>query len=329
MLSGIAAELATPRLVARHGYRRVFSAGLLLLGLPALALTVTGSLQAIMVVCVLRGIGFGMIMVSAGALVASLVPAERRGEGLGLYGAGVVLPGVVALPLGVWLVGSAGFPAVFLVGGVAALTGLLALRGIPDRTPDVSADLDGPVGVLAGARNPALLRPAVVFAATTSAAGIVVAFLPLALGHAAAGVATVALLAQAAAAMATRWWAGRHADRHGASTLLLPGLMACVAGVLALVLAPNPAAVVGGMVLFGAGFGVTQSVSLTMMLERVAPSGYGTVNSMWSVAYDAGYGIGPAVFGLLAAHTGYPAAFGLTAALMLAALGPAHRDRTA
>ncbi len=38
-------------------------------------------------------------------------------------------------------------------------------------------------------------------------------------------------------------------------------------------------------------------------------------------------GLGAAGFGLLAAGTGYPAAFAITAAAMLAALAPALRDR--
>jgi hypothetical protein len=46
-----------------------------------------------------------------------------------------------------------------------------------------------------------------------------------------------------------------------------------------------------------------------------------------NLAYDAGYGTGPAVFGLFAARTGYPAAFALTGILVLAVLPPALRER--
>jgi predicted MFS family arabinose efflux permease len=50
---------------------------------------------------------------------------------------------------------------------------------------------------------------------------------------------------------------------------------------------------------------------------------------LWNLAYDAGYGAGPAVFGVFVVYTGYPAAFALTGMLMLAALVPAVRDRAA
>jgi predicted MFS family arabinose efflux permease len=65
------------------------------------------------------------------------------------------------------------------------------------------------------------------------------------------------------------------------------------------------------------------------MIDRAPVSGYGTASALWNLAYDAGYGAGPAVFGVFVVYTGYPAAFALTGMLMLAALAPAIRDRTA
>jgi predicted MFS family arabinose efflux permease len=53
------------------------------------------------------------------------------------------------------------------------------------------------------------------------------------------------------------------------------------------------------------------------------------VSAQWNLAYDAGYGAGPAVFGLFVGHAGYPVAFALTGLLMLAALVPALADRAA
>jgi predicted MFS family arabinose efflux permease len=323
MLSTVSAELVTSRLVARFGYRFVLAGALLLMGAPALVLPATASVQAIVAVCVVRGVGFGIIVVVGGSLVASLVPPGRRGEGLGLYGVVVGIPSVVALPLGLWLVGQVGYGPVFVGAAVAALTGLVAVPGLPGRAPTPQQ----PVGLLAAMRTPALLRPSIVFCATTVAAGVVVTFLPLATTGASANLATVALLAHAMAATAMRWWAGRFGDNNGAGRLLLPGLLASAGGLLALVLIASPVAVVVGMLLFGAGFGVTQNASLALMFDRVSPSGYDAASALWSLAYDGGLGLGAAGFGVLAMWTGYPAAFAVTAVLMLTTLAPAWRDQ--
>ncbi|HEY7861729.1 MAG TPA: MFS transporter [Gemmatimonadaceae bacterium] len=323
MFATVATELVTPRLVARFGYQLVFAAGLFLLGAPALALPASASMLAILVVCMVRGVGFAIAVVVGGSLVASLVPAERRGEGLGLYGVIVQIPAIVGLPLGLWLSGHAGFPTVFVLAAAAALAGLLAMPGLPRRTA-VHAET---VGILDGLRSPALLRPALAFSATAMAAGVVVTFLPLAATRNAANVAALALLAQAVTATFTRWWAGHHGDRHGSAKLLVPALLVAAAGLSAEVMLGSPIAVVLGMVVFGAGFGVAQNASLVLMFERVPESGYDTASALWNLAYDAGLGVGGAAFGVLAAQTGYSAAFAWTAALMLVALVPALRDR--
>jgi len=87
--------------------------------------------------------------------------------------------------------------------------------------------------------------------------------------------------------------------------------------------------VIAGMCLFGIGFGITQNATFALMIDRAPASGYGTASALWNLAYDAGYGAGPMVFGVFVAHTGYPAAFALTGTVVLAALPAAPRERKA
>ncbi|MFI7005295.1 MFS transporter [Streptomyces sp. NPDC050145] len=325
MLATVGGELATPWFVARFGYRLTLAAGLVLLGAPALVLTVSGSALWITAVCVVRGLGFACTVVAGGALTASLIPPERRGEGLALVGIVSGVPSLVALPLGVWLVAHVGYGPVCVAGGMAALAALVTVPGLPDREPD-----SGPsIGVRAGLRTTALLRPAIVFAATALAAGIIVTFLPLAVPSASTGLVAAALFVQSAASTAARWGAGRRGDRHGPASLVLPGLIVAAAGTLLIALTHSPVAVVVGVAVFGVGFGVTQNATLTLMYARVPASGYGTVSALWNFAYDAGMGVGAVGFGVLAGWTGYPWAFAFTAALMLTALAPAWHDRRA
>jgi predicted MFS family arabinose efflux permease len=314
MLTTVAAELATPRLTGRFGHRSVLAVGTLLLGAPALVLAGSTGMAAILATCAVRGLGFAITVVVGSALVAALAPAERRGEALGVYGVVVGVPAVVALPLGVWLADRAGFGCVFVAGAVTALAGLAATPGLPgrDQGPDEA------LGVLAGLRTPALVRPAITFAGTAMAAGVVVTFLPLAVTDASGGIAATALLVQAAASTLARWYAGRYADRQGPARLLIPGALSAAAGVLGMVLTSSPTAVLAGAALFGAGFGVSQSASLTLMFDRVSPGGYGTASALWNLAYDAGFGVGAAGFGVVAAPVGYPAAFAVAAAAVLA-----------
>jgi predicted MFS family arabinose efflux permease len=108
--------------------------------------------------------------------------------------------------------------------------------------------------------------------------------------------------------------------------VLVPAVAASALGVLALVFAASPAVMLAGIAAFGAGWGVSLNATLALILDRVAPSGYKAASTLWYVAYDAGLGLGAAGFGVVAAGTGYPAAFALTAALVLAAILRARRE---
>jgi predicted MFS family arabinose efflux permease len=330
LLGTVAAELASSMLMRRYGYRVVLAAGAVLLGVPTLALLSRGSLAVIVAVSAVRGVGFGLSTVVTGAMIAVLVPPGRRGEGFGLASVAETVPGVVALPGGVWLAGHAGSAVLVGLTMATALLPLAAFGSLPgaEAGAEARADRGHAAGLLAGLRQGGLRRPALIFAASTMSAGVVASFLPLAAGVS-AGTATAGLLAQALTATIGSWWAGRRGDRHGHARLLVPGLAVASLGMTAMIWLTSPAAVIAGMCVFGFGFGIGENATFTLMIERASASAAGTASALWSLSYDTGYGAGPAAFGLIVGHTGYPAAFAMTGVLMLAALPIARRDRVA
>ena len=332
LVGTVAAELAAPTLMRHFGRRILLAAGLVLLSVPALALLPGGVLASIVTVSAIRGFGFGLSTVLTSTLTAELLPAERRGEGFGLYGIAAMAPEVIALPAGVWIAHHDGIAPVVAATAASALIPMAVLRwlttGAGGRTPARPRLGSGRRdGLLRSLRRGGQLRPFLIFASSTVAAGVVASFLPLASGVA-SNIVVLGLLIQALAATITRWWAGRVGDRHGHTRLLVPALVIAAAGMIILIGLSSPTAVIAGMCLFGAGFGVCQNATLTLMIDRMPPAGAGTASALWNLAYDAGYGAGPAAFGLFVGHIGFPVAFALTGALMLAALPAARREHT-
>jgi MFS family permease len=336
LLAGtVAAELVASILMKRYGYRTLLAAGAVLLGLPVLAMLYVHGLTIIVAASVVRGFGFGLSTVVTGAVIAELLPPERRGEGLSLTGVVDLLPAVLALPAGVWLADHYGSVPVVAMTSAMALLPVAVLPWLPRATDrriadatDVPAGGAPTVGLVTGLRNYGQLRPLLVFAASTMAAGIVVSFLPLAAGVA-HNIVAIGLFAQAVAAMISQFWAGRRGDRHGYSTLLVPGLAMASLGMVSMIWLRSPVAVIAAMCVFGAGFGISENATFALMIDRMPASGLGTASALWSLGYDVGYGAGPVGFGLVVGHTGYPAAFALTGALMLTALPVAWRGRVA
>jgi MFS family permease len=288
-----------------------------------------------MSVSLLRGLGFGLCGVVTGTLTARLLPPERRGEGLGLLGIVSGVPAVLALPAGVWLAGHHQAAAAAAMAAAVGLLPLAAIRWLPDgrearrtgrkdRTDRTNGTGRMPGGGGGGGRGVGgALRLPLIFAAATIAAGVLDSFLPLVKGIA-PNLASAALLVQAVTATLSRWQAGRRGDRYGHARLLIPALAVAALGMAALLALGSPVVLFAGMALFGAGFGVIENATFALLIEQLPEA---KASAWWNLAYDAGYGAGPAVFGLICVRTGYRAAFGLTGALILAVVPVALREK--
>lgn len=321
MLATVLTQIQMPRILARFGYTAALTAGLLLLGLPAFLYTLAGSPPAIIAVTLVRGVGFGIVTVVFAALIVELAPPGRRGEALGLLGVAITVPTIFSNSLGLWLSDRLGFEIVFLLGGVLPLLGLVAVLGIRRAVPYSQAD---GAGFLDGLRRGPLRRLALLFCATTMAAGVTITFLPLAAPGSGPLSAAGALLVVGVVSTISRWWAGRFGDRHDARLLLAPGLVACAAGTA--VMPWGGLVMISGATIFGAGFGLVTNATLVLTMQRVSKTEYGLGSTLWNAAFDSGTGLGAFAFGFVVSALGFTWAFALCAALVASALVLVYQD---
>jgi MFS family permease len=314
MATTVATQLAVPWLLVRVGHRWVLAIGSALLGVPTPFLAFSAELTPVLLLSALRGVGFGLVTVAGGALVAELVPRAQHGRAAGRYGLAVGLPQLVLLAAGVAIVERFGFTAVFIAAGVAPVLGALLVPGIGGSLRSVRA-----AGPAARPPTRSLLVPVLAMLTCSIAQGGLITFLPLAVPGAGLLVPG-ALLATAAGALLGRLAAGELVDRRGwGGRLLVPGMLltaAGTAGEAVAVAAGLGALVVLGALAVGFGFGVVQNDSLTVMFAVFGSAGYGAASAIWNIAYDAGTGAGALGLGAVAEPFGYPAAFGAATALL-------------
>ncbi len=98
-------------------------------------------------------------------------------------------------------------------------------------------------------------------------------------------------------------------------------------GAACLIAIDSPLAVIGGMAIFGFGYGGAQNVTLAMMFDRTSPHEIGKVSALWNLVFDGGMGVGAVGFGYLTVVTGYPWGFASVAAILAAAVVVAVVDR--
>ena len=327
MLSTVLTQVQMPRILDRFEYRTVLAIGLLLLGIPAFLYATVDGAAPILVITLVRGIGFGIATVVFAAVVVELAPPERRGEALGLFGIAITLPTIFCNALGLWLVDHSGYRIVFFLGGLGPLLGLLAVSGVRTYSHARREGGEGGAGFLAGLRRGPLLRLFLLFSATTVAMGVLVTFLPLVAPGSGIFSAAGALLIVGLASTASRWWAGRFGDRHDPHALLAPGLLVGALGMAAL--SGTGPVLLGGAALFGLSLGLLQNSTLILIMNRVSKTEYGLGSTLWNVSFDAGTGLGAFLFGFVVSVAGFSVAFYLSAGLLVVALVLVPLDRYA
>lgn len=317
MAATLVVQPFTPWLFARLGRRRSLALSGALLGLPCLVLPAASTLPALSCLAVVRGLGFGVFVVAGVTFTAELFPSGNRGRAIGRYGAVVGVAGVLGAPLGIALARQEAYALAFaLAAGTAALV-VAGAFGFPrDGAPARAARPQGgrprsPGGPWRSLRP--MTGPLLVEAASTMAYGVVCTFLPLT-----APAAPAALLVAQTSTVLSRLGAGWLVDRYGGRPVLVPAVLVTTLGTAAGAASHEPALLLAGTALFGAGFGTVQSATLVLALQAAGdrPGALGVAGVAWNIAFDGGTGIGSLAGGPLLALGGPSALFPATAAVL-------------
>lgn len=311
-------QLAVPRALRRWSTGPVLVAGLLLLGSPAPAYLLSTDVWWALALSAVRGMGFGILTVVGSTVVASLVPAHRRGAAIGAYGLSVAVPNLLLLPASVPVVEHWGFGPVFwlaalpVLGVPAAIRLARVLGEVEGRRPPV--DEVTSVDWRTAGR---IARPTLVLFTVTMAGGALFTFAPQLTD---AGTATLVLLVVGVTAALSRWLVGSLADRWGARRFLAPVLAGAGAAMAACAWAvrheQNPV-LIAAATAFGLFYGALQNVTLLVAFAVVRPAQVPSASAGWNIGFDAGTASGSVLTGVLAATYSFPVALASLAVICL------------
>lgn len=333
MLFTVLTQPCVPSAIRRFGWGRVMVAGLVLLGLPALAHLLTSALVPTLALSAVRGLGFGVLTVTGSAAVAELVDPARRGRAIGAYGLAIAGPQLLLLPASPWVAETLGFWVVFVISG-GPLLGCLPALALGRRLQARAREADQhPVEGLPRGRWGTylrLMRPMVLLLGVTLAGGALITFTPQMTNSSL--LTTAGLLVLTAVAALSRWRFGGLADRHGVQPFLWPLVvltavgMAVTAWAVTDPAAPAPALLLLGMAVVGLCYGGLQNLTLVLAFQTVGRRDYGVASAVWNIGFDAGTGLGAVLVGMLAAGFSFPVALLAGAGFSLATL-PLTLDR--
>lgn len=325
MAATVLTQVNTPKALRRFGYTPVMIFSVFMLGIPAFAYVWSTDTVPVLVISVIRGIGFGALTVAESALIAELSPRKLLGKASGLLGLVIGVVQMILLPVGLELARRVSFDLVYVIGALIALLAAPTILLVPRLRPDSVENKEH----ASAATWKLVAIPALAINVVSMGFGAVSAFLPPAMAGALLSGFILSIVGFAQ--LSCRYVAGLWADRHGAGTLTVLGLGMGLLGLgtMAAVIAFDWSGwwLVAAAVLFGGGYGIIQNESLLMMFARLPRTRVSDASAIWNMAYDSGTGLGSFILGFVAVRWAYVGVFTGAAIIIGVGLTAAALDR--
>jgi MFS family permease len=298
----------------RWGRRPVQLLFLALLCAIVFGYNVAATFGLLLLVRFLHGFPFGGSGTAGQVVASDLVPAERRGEGIGYYTLAQTLAMAVGPVLAFAILGRGDFGGLFVSAGLLGLGALVlawCIRQPLVRDPTVKFSL----AALFERRVLWMSIVGLFIALGYSGVTSFISLYAVELGVANPG---VFYSLYAAGVLLIRWLMGRVFDRRGPGLVMGAGLVLLGLCYVTLALWRTEVGYLAGGLLFGLGYGASVPTVQAMAVSVVPPARRGAANATLFAIYEIGMSIGPYMNGLLAeTGGGYHTMYLVGAALLV------------
>lgn len=308
IVGAVVARLVGGKFLDVIGRRRTLVAGLIVCIVLALAQAFVTELWLLVLLRGLHGVAFGAASNGVSTGVLASIPASRRAEGVGYYGLSTTFGSAIGPLMGLLLVESFDYPALFIgaaLWGAAGLAAALVLR-LPERvlTHADRARLRSWHPWTFVERS-VLPISAVMLIAGVGFSGVLSFLNPYAVAEGAGAIGGSYFLFYAAVVFVSRLFVGRLQDRFGDNAVVYPLLACLVGGLVVLWTGLDGALPFVSAGLMGFGFGAMMPTIQSIVVSVAPPERVALATTTFFLAADIGFGVGPIVDGALVAAVGY------------------------
>ncbi|MYL20865.1 MFS transporter [Halobacillus litoralis] len=323
----VAAILIRPfsgRFLEKTGKKKGLIAAVSLYMMTMIFYLTISQFEGLMVLRFIHGLSFAVVTTATGAIAADVVPAQRRGEGLGYFAMSMNVAVVVGPFVGLSILQAAAFETLFIVLSVFMLLGVISSlmirssgeKAVP-KTEQKAAKVSFHDLFETRALSTALIASLVAFSYSSIVSFISVYANSLGLG----GVSSYFFVVFAVVMIVSRPSLGRAFDRKGPSIVILPSLLLFAGGLILLGYIDS----LWGMLLAGAiiglGYGSLLPSFQTMAVQSAPEHRSGHATATFFMMYDTGIAAGSYVLGLLVSMTSFRVTYQISGMIVLLVLG--------
>ena len=300
------------------GKKNSLYAGLFLSILATMSYFIFDSIDAIILARVVHGFGFGLSTTFATAIAADVIPAARRGEGVGYLGLGSTAAMALAPALGLSMLLDLGPGVLFTFLAVMSLLAIGTAK-VCSETETVPAL---PVPAVHSSVHNRLFEagtgvPAVLTILFGAAYGSVNTFIAMLANETGIGHAGLFFVIGTLFIFISRPFGGRLFDRKGPFFVILPGSIFFIVALVLIFIAGSLPLLLLASVFYGLGGGLLLPALMTWMLNLVQADRRSAASAAFYNMLDIGTSSGLILLGSLAGNIGYAAMYQYVAAIMV------------
>jgi MFS family permease len=304
----LAGRLAVGPYVDRIGRKRSILIGLSLAVVACLFYFVKAGIGFLIINRFMHGVAVGISATAAATVVAHLIPASRRGEGVGYFSMSNSLAAAVGPFFGIYLVGHSGFSVILGVCCALSLVTFLvaATLRVPEAEPVPESAAPAKRFSLSRLLEPKVIPIcSVIFLCALGFSSVMSFLSAFALERDLTEAASFFFLVYAITVLVSRPVTGRLLDSRGANIIMYPGFVFFALGLALVGMSTSATPLLAAAGLIGLGFGNMQSCAQAIALKLVDPHQMGMATSTFFIFLDAGLGFGPYLLGLIISQIGY------------------------
>ncbi|WP_191559867.1 MFS transporter [Metabacillus idriensis] len=320
IIGALIGRLFIGRLIVSYSRKKILYTGLILFTLTTAFYFFEFGLGFLLFNRLVHGITLGIASTATGTIVAQIIPASRKGEGIGYYSMSATLATAIGPFIGLYLSQHTSFQTIFtfcVALGVISLIIAFFLYVSPLDGSAKKAEVRG--FKLSNFVEPRALPIAFITLAVAFCYSSVLSFINFyAMDIHLVSTASFFFIVYAAAVLASRPFTGRLMDKKGANFIMYPAFLLFGAGMFLLSTASTSFVFLLSGVLIGLGFGNMQSTTQAIAVKLTPPHRMGLATSTFFIFLDAGLGFGPYLLGFVIPVTGYSTLYVILGFVVLA-----------
>jgi MFS family permease len=307
LLSAIISRPLAGQWLERAGNKKVLLTALVLFAAASLLYFFPKTVGGFLVIRLLHGIGFGMATTAVGTIVADLIPASRRGEGMGYFAMSTNLAMVFGPFVGLLAMQQWGARPLFILSVIVAfcslITGLIVKHNTFEAPEESKAHSSFSFSSLfeASAVPISIVGSfmAIVYSALLSFVSIYASEIHL--EH----IASMFFVVYAIILLASRPFTGKWLDQYGPNVISFPCITLFAIGMFILSQSNGAVTFLVSAGLIGIGWGTLFPTFQTIAIQNAEPRKRGLATATFLSIYDTGIALGSFIVGVIASKMDY------------------------